>query len=630
MNSSSVSQVNLIPRKILFGSSGKMRVKISPDGNKLSYLAPVNKILNIWVKTIGSNDDMVITDDKQRSIRFYCWAQNNEDIIYLQDEKGKENWNIYKVSLKTGEITNLTPYENIQTGIINTDKRFPDEILIQMNKENPVAKDVYRLNLKSGQLRMAAKNPGHIKWWVKDGNLNVSAGVGPSPDGLDELIIRKGENEWERIDSWGYEDSFSTSAICVTGDGRYIYLIDSRNTNTGRLVKINIQTGEHEILFHDPLYDLDGWVDFFRNSDSILINSDTYEIEAITCHREKKEWVILDKILKDDFEAIGKLSKGEFHVISRDSLNNKWIICFDSDNESHKYFIFDRTGKKGEFLFYSRPELNEYTFSKMETMSFTSRDGLEINGYISYPPGDNRKNLPLVLYVHGGPWARDIWGFNPVTQWMISRGYVCLQINFRGSKGFGKDFLNAGDREWGGKMHDDLVDGVNRVVELGIADPKKIAIYGGSYGGYAALAGATFTPDLFCCAVASFAISNLITYIKSIPPQWEVFRNELIKRIGDPDKEEDFLKSRSPLFSVDKIKIPVMILQGANDPRIKKLEAEQIVEAMKQKGLPYECVIFSDEGHGLAGAENKNVFFGKIEKFFAKHLGGSYEKFVEE
>ncbi|MEQ8223800.1 MAG: S9 family peptidase [Candidatus Eremiobacterota bacterium] len=628
MNSSSPFHLELIPRRILFGSSGKMRVKISPDGKKLSYLAPVNNVLNIWVKTIGSDDDRVVTDDKERSIRFYFWAQNNEDILYLQDEKGKENWNIYKVSLKTGEIANLTPYEHIQASIINTDKRFPDEILIQMNRENPVATDVYRLNLKSGQLQMAAKNPGHIKWWVKDGNMNVSAGVGPASDGKDELIIRKGENEWERIDEWGYEDSFSNSAICITRDGKYICLIDSRNSNTGRLLKINIQTGEKEVLFHDPRYDFDGWIDFSRNPDSILLHPDTYEIEAITCNREKKEWVILDKNLEDDFKAIKKFSEGEFHVVSRDSLNEKWIICFDCDNESHKYYLFDRPARKGEFLFYSRPEMNEYTFSKMETISFTARDGLEINGYISYPPGENRKNLPLVLYVHGGPWSRDVWGFNPVTQWITNRGYVCLQVNFRGSKGFGKDFLNAGDREWGGKMQDDLADGVRWAIEQGISDPKRIAIYGGSYGGYAALAGAAFTPDLFCCAVAYFAISNLLTYIKSIPPQWEVFRNELVKRIGDPDKEEDFLKSRSPLFSVDKIKIPVMILHGANDPRIKKLEAEQIEEAMKQKGLPCECVIFSDEGHGLAGAENKNMFFGKIEKFFAKYLGGRYEEFI--
>jgi len=304
----------------------------------------------------------------------------------------------------------------------------------------------------------------------------------------------------------------------------------------------------------------------------------------------------------------------------------KWIICFNRDNGSPAYYLFDRHERKGNFLFYSQPELNEYNLSKMETMSFTARDGLKINGYISYPPGEKRQNLPLVLYVHGGPWSRDVWGYNFVTQWLTNRGYVCLQVNFRASKGYGKNFVNAGDREWGGKMHDDLVDAVQWAVEHGIADRDRIAIYGGSYGGYAALAGAAFTQDLFCCAVDYFGMSNLITYIKTIPPQWENFRNELVRRIGDPDTEEDFLKSRSPLFKAHNIKIPVLIIHGANDPRIKKQEAEQIVEVMRKKGLDYEYVLFSDEGHGLAGAESKERFFRTVEKFLAGNLGGRFEE----
>jgi len=310
----------LIPRKVLFGSPVKVQPKISPDGKKIAYLAPVNNLLNIWVRTIGENDDRVVTKDEKRSIKMYAWAENNEDLIYLQDTGGNENWNIYKANIKTGEIKNLTPFENVQAGIINIDKKFPHEILISMNKENPTAKDVYRLNLKSGELQPVAKNPGHIKWWIKDGELNVSGGVGPTSDGGDELIIRKGDN-WERLDSWDYEDTFTTSAICITRDGRYLYLIDSRNTNTSRLVKIEIQTGKREILFQDTDYDLTGWIDYFYNAHTLLINPDTYEIEAIVCYKEKQEWIMLDENLKSDFEAAGKLWEGEFSIVSRDSLN---------------------------------------------------------------------------------------------------------------------------------------------------------------------------------------------------------------------------------------------------------------------------------------------------------------------
>ena len=329
-------------------------------------------------------------------------------------------------------------------------------------------------------------------------------------------------------------------------------------------------------------------------------------------------------------KAIAKLDEGDFSIIDRDNADDTWLVGFTKDDGPVAYYAYDRKSQKGTFLFTHMPALNDYTLTAMEPMSFTSRDGLMIHGYITFPPAKLRKNLPMVLTVHGGPWSRDGWGFNPMTQWFANRGYICLQVNFRGSTGYGKDFVNAGDREWAGKMHNDLIDAVRWAVDQGYADPEKIAIFGGSYGGYAALVGATFTPDVFCCAVDIVGPSNIITLLNSIPPYWVPLIEIFYRRVGHPEKDKEFLESRSPLFKVDQIQIPILIGQGANDPRVKQAESEQIVAALKEKGLEYEYVVFPDEGHGFAKPQNRLKFYAIAEKFLAKHLGGRYEPAPEE
>ena len=335
---------------------------------------------------------------------------------------------------------------------------------------------------------------------------------------------------------------------------------------------------------------------------------------------------MLDESIKVDFENIRAINPGDFAITSRDDTDTTWVVSFTVDNGPVPFYTYDRQSRAVTFLFSSRPSLSNYSLANMEPITFTSRDGLAIHGYLTLPVGKEKSNLPLILNVHGGPWVRDGWGYNPEAQWFANRGYACLQVNYRGSTGYGKDFLNAGNKEWGGKMHDDLVDAVYWAIEQGIADPKKVAIYGGSYGGYAALAGATFTPDLFCCAVDIVGPSNLITLIQTIPAYWTPLVKVFHLRVGNPDTEEDFLKSRSPLFKVDQIKIPILIAQGANDPRVKQAESEQIVEAMKSKGIEYEYMLFPDEGHGFAKPENRLRFYAAAEKFLAKHLGGRFEE----
>jgi len=615
------SESELIPREVLLGNPLKASPRISPDGKLLSYLAPVDNVMNVWVRTVGAEDDKPVTKDDNRGIRAYFWAADSKHIMYLQDVGGNENWRLYGMNLETDEIKDFTPFEDVQVRITDWNKHFPNELLIAMNKENPRVHDVYHLDLSSGKLRLVAKNPGNYIGWVTDAHFQVRGALVATPEGGFDLLIRENEAaEWEELVSWSAEDSLNSGPITFSKDGDHIYLLDSRHVNAGRLVKLNIPTSNIEVIAEDPQYDVGG----------LMIHPDTYEIQAVAFYRARKELVVLDESIKGDFEAIRKLDQGDFVVTNRDNPDDTWLVAFIKDNGPVSYYAYEREIQKGVFLFDHMPDLNKYTLAPMEPISFTSRDGLTIHGYTTYPPGKGRANLPMVLNVHGGPWYRDTWGYNPEAQWLANRGYICLQVNFRGSTGYGKDFLNAGNKEWGGKMHDDLVDAVNWAIDAGIADPERIAIYGGSYGGYAALVGATFTPDLFCCAVDLVGPSNLITWIETIPPYWSTLLATIYKRIGNPDTEEEFLKSRSPLFKVDKIKIPILIAQGANDPRVKQAESEQIVEAMKEKSIEYEYMLFPDEGHGFAKPENRLKFYAAVEKFLAKYLGGRYEEAVQD
>jgi dipeptidyl aminopeptidase/acylaminoacyl peptidase len=614
------TEPKLIPRTVLFGNPVKASPRISPDGKMMAYLAPVNNVLNVWVKTIGKADDKVVTKDTIRGIRRYFWAEDNEHIMYLQDVGGDENWRLYGVNLETDEVKDLTPFEDVQVQILRSDKHFPDELLIGMNKEDQRLHDVYKLDLSTGEMNMVAKNPGNVTFWLADADMKVRCAVASTADGGLDLMVRQNEQEdFRKLLSWGPEDSMTSGPVSFNKDGDALYLIDSRDANAGRLVELNIASGQIKVIAEDPQYDVS----------NVIIHPDTYEVQAVAFTRARTEWVVLDDSIKDDFKAIAKLDQGDFYISGRDNADRTWLISFTKDDGPVSYYAYRHDKKKGTFLFDHMPELNKYKLAHTEPIHFTARDGLTIHGYVTFPIWKEKKNLPMVLNVHGGPWGRDAWGYDPEAQWFANRGYACLQVNFRGSTGYGKDFLNAGDREWGAKMHDDLVDGVNWAVEKGYADPNKVAIFGGSYGGYAALVGATFTPDVFCCAVDIVGPSNLVTLLRSIPPYWSTMLAMFHKRVGNPDTEEEFLKSRSPLFKVDRIKIPILIGQGANDPRVKQAESEQIVEAMKKKGLPYEYMLFPDEGHGFARPENRLKFYAVAEKFLAKYLTGRYEQAAE-
>ncbi len=569
---STVPQTLLIPRTVLFGNPTQTSPRISPDGKRLAYLAPVNNVLNIWVGDLNSDNAQPVTNDTDRGIRSYFWAADNIHILYIQDVGGNENWRLYATNLETQETHDLTPFPNVQARVIENNKHFPNELLIGLNKDNPQVHDVYHLDLATQELRLLEKNPGNVIGWVVDANLQVRAALTTRPDAGRELLVRRSaQDQWQSLITWNADDALNSTPVGFTFDGQSLYIEDSRNVNAGRLIKLNLTTNEQTVMAEDEQYDVG----------NVILHPDSYEVQAVSFVRDRTEWQVLDPTIQKDFTHLQELRDGDFLIVSRDDADQVWIVAYIIDNGPVYYYSYNRKEQTVRELFSNQPELENYTLTHMQPISFTARDGLTIHGYLALPTGEHQKPLPLVLNVHGGPWARDTWGYNPEVQWLTNRGYACLKINYRGSTGYGKHFLNAGNREWAGKMHDDLIDGVNWAIQQGIADPKKVAIYGGSYGGYAALVGATFTPDVFCCAVDIVGPSNLLTLLRSFPPYWSTFMQTWYTRLGHPDTDEQFLKERSPLFKVDQIKIPLLIAQGANDPRVTQAESEQIVAALQ-------------------------------------------------
>jgi prolyl oligopeptidase PreP (S9A serine peptidase family) len=421
--------------------------------------------------------------------------------------------------------------------------------------------------------------------------------------------------DWRPLLTVGPEDALTSEPVAVSADGRSLLAVSSAGADTGRLVRIDLASGEATVLAADPEADVTG----------VRLHPDTREPQIVTILKDRSEYQVLDPACEDDLAAIRALHHGDPLIGGGDEADTLWLVGFTNDTGAVPYFLYDRSRREGRFLFEHQPALSEYDLAPMEPFSFTARDGLTIHGYATFPPGAARSGLPTVLNVHGGPWVRDTWGLDPEAQWLANRGYLCLQVNYRGSTGYGKAFVNAGDREWGGRMQDDLTDAVSFAAAQGWADPARTAIYGGSYGGYAALAGAAFTPDLYCCAVDIVGPSNLKTLIETIPPYWAPMVALFHTRVGNPETDTEFLWSRSPLSRAADIRTPLLIAQGANDPRVKQAESEQIVAALRAAGIDHEYLLFPDEGHGFAKPANRLRFYAAAERFLARHLGGRAE-----
>ena len=610
-------KTNIIPKKIIFGNPERSSPRISPDGKKLAYLSSFNGVLNVFVRDLETGIDRVITSDQDRGISSYYWHFDNEHIFYIQDVKGDENWQLFRTNIHSKKTACLTPFENVQVQILDRSKEHPNDLIISMNMDNPELHDIYRLNVLTDELTLLEKNPGNFTDWITDHDLNVRGALRSKEDGGFDLLLKNSEEtNFEVFYSWSNEDSANSGPLLISKDGLSIYLLDSTGSNTTKFIKMNIEHKTQEIIYQDPNYDVSG----------AIIHPDTLEIQLIMLTKERDHHIIFDESINEDIAKIKRLhNEGDFFIANR-SLDDKiWLIGYTRDNGAVPYYRYDRELKEFSFLFYHQGKINNFNLARLEPIVFKSRDGLLIHGYISFPVDLERKNLPLVLNVHGGPWSRDYYEFDPEVHLFTNRGYICLQINYRGSTGYGKNFTNAGDHEWGNNMLNDLVDAVNWAINQGYANQDKIAVYGGSYGGYAALACSTFTQNIFCCAIDVVGPSNLITFINSIPEYWKPFLNMLYKRIGDPETEEEFLKSRSPLYFVDNIKIPLLIAQGAHDPRVKKEESEQIVQALMKKNIYHKYLLFEDEGHGFVKPENRLKFYSEVEDFLSIFLGGFKE-----
>jgi dipeptidyl aminopeptidase/acylaminoacyl peptidase len=611
--------VSLIPRSVLFGNPERLSPQISPDGKYLAFIAPDSKnVLQVWVRSLDGTDDRVLTTDKKRGIRSFFWTYQPDRLIYLQDADGDENFHLFLVDVLSLDVKDITPFPGVRAQVVALEPTHPEELLVGLNKEDARKHDVYRVSLKDGSVTLDTSNPGNVIGWTPDANLQIRAALTGTPDGGHEVWVRDNSKDaWRTLLVLGPDEQ--GGPVEFSKDGKTLYLLSTVNANAQRLLAWDLGHDKFTVVAEDLQYDVSG----------LLTHPTRRTIEAVAFYRDKLQWQVLDDHVREDFAVLSKVSDGELHIGHGDLHDHFWLVSAVVDVGSVRYYLYDRREKKATLLFTQRPALDGLPLVPIKPVSYKSRDGLQLHGYLTLPAETEGLNLPVVLLVHGGPWARDHWGFNPMAQWLANRGYAVLQVNYRGSTGYGKDFLNAGNREWAGKMHDDLIDGVNWLVNQRIADPKRIAIMGGSYGGYATLVGVTFTPDVFCCGVDIVGPSNIITLIQTIPPYWEPMKATFARRLGVVDRDEEFMKSRSPLFFVDRIKVPLLIAQGANDPRVKQAESDQIVEAMRKNGKPVEYLVYTDEGHGFARPQNRLHFYARAEAFLEKYLGGRAEPATE-
>ncbi len=610
-----VHSEELIPRTVIFGNPSKTMVRLSPDGKYVSYLAPENGVLNVW---IAPQNDMqkaeAITHDADRGIRQYYWAYDLKHILYLQDFKGDENFRLYSYNLDTHKSQLLTPERGVKTVLYAASISHPEEILIGLNERDKEYFDVYKLNLKDSSLKLVLENHKYSEI-IADNNLDIRYGVYVNEEGDQEIFERK-KDAWVFFTKVPMEDAKSTDIIGFNKDNTLAYLLDSRETDTVALKSLNLKTGKMTTIAQDPRADLNAFT----------VHPTKKTIQAIEVNYDKPSIQVLDPSIKKEIAHLKTLHQGYFYIVSR-SLNDKtWIVAYSDDMMPPNYYVYHRKKSKLQFLFSGNPDLEKYKLVPMRPVVIQARDDLDLVCYLTLPEKAD-KSLPLVLFVHGGPWARDSWGINSTHQWLANRGYAVLSVNYRGSTGFGKKFVNAGNLEWSRKMHDDLIDSVNWAIQNKIADPKKIAIMGGSYGGYATLVGLTFTPDVFACGVDIVGPSNLVTLLASFPPYWKPIISDMKKRVGTWDTEKGLseLKEKSPLTFVSRINKPLLIAQGAYDPRVKQAEADQIVDAMEKNSIPVIYALYPSEGHGFAKPDNRLSFYAMTEQFLSDILGGKAE-----
>jgi dipeptidyl aminopeptidase/acylaminoacyl peptidase len=605
----------LIPMKDFFRNPEKSGFSLSPNGEYLAFMQPWEKRRNVFIQKIGSDTAVRITGATERDIAGYAWKGNGR-IVYVQDRGGDENFRLYAVSIDGSNPKDLTPFEKVRAEIIDSLEDNDDEILVGLNKRVAQVFDVYRINVNTGDLKMIAENPGNITGWQTDwdGKLRIAT----TTDGVNNtLMYRTTEaDKFGPVITTTFKESLSP--LFFTFDNKYVYA----STNVGRdkaaIVKYDIENKkEMEKIFEHPEVDVD----------SLLSSRKRKVITGVAYNTETTHYQFFDKWRGDLQKDVEKrLSGYVVRVTGFNKEEDRCLVRTFSDRSLGAVYFYDLKSRAFKKLADVSPWIKEGDMAEMKPVAYQSRDGLTIHGYLTLPKGVAAKNLPVVVNPHGGPWFRDSWGFNPEVQFLANRGYAVLQMNFRGSTGYGRKFWEASFKQWGKTMQNDISDGVQWLSKQGIADPKRVGIYGGSYGGYATLAGLTFSPELYACGVDYVGVANLFTFMKAIPPYWKPFLEMFYEMVGNPEKDEALMRAASPVFHVDKIKAPLLIAQGANDPRVNKGESDQMVAALKARGIDVPYIVKNNEGHGFSNEENRFDFYRAMEEFLGKHLGGRVEQ----
>ena len=603
-----------IPLENFFKNPEKIDYQVSPDGTYFSFMAPYENRLNLFVQKIGSDTTIRITSETERDITASMWAGNNR-ILFIKDTGGDENYQLYGVNIDGSDLKSYTNFPNVRTTIIDPLRKIDSLVIIGMNKRNPQVFDPYRLNLNTGELTLLAENPGNIQGWMTDhdGKLRVAIAI---VDGVNKQILyRETEDQpFQPVLTTNFKETVSFAVF--TPDNKMVYALTNIGRDKTALVLMDPKTCEEkEVLYMNDKYDISD-LNYSEKKNRLTVVACEGHKDMIRHYFDKEEEEIRKKL-----EA--QLPGYNVGVTSMSKDENIRMIYAGNDRTYGTYYLYNVKENKLTKVADIAPWIKEEEMCAMNPITYTSRDGLTIEGYLTLPKGytmENAKNLPVVVNPHGGPWIRDSWGYNPEVQFLASRGYAVLQMNFRASTGYGRKFTELGYKQWGQTMQNDITDGVKWLIKEGIADPKRVAIYGASYGGYATLAGVTFTPDLYACAVDYVGVSNLLSFMNTIPPYWKPLLDMMHEMIGDPETDKEMMEKYSPVFHVDQIKAPLFIAQGANDPRVNKAESDQMVEALKKRGVEVEYMVKENEGHGFYNEENKFDFYRAMEKFLDKHL----------
>jgi dipeptidyl aminopeptidase/acylaminoacyl peptidase len=615
----------LIPRTHLFGNPSRSGAALNLDGTHLAWVAALKGVLNIWVAPVNDLDAArPITRDQNRGIRFYEWAYNGTHLIYIQDDGGDEGWHVHSVALGTGEDCDITPIKGVVAEIGQLSWDHPNHVIVGLNDREPEWHDLYRIDLRTGNRELIYQNDREFGSFVFDRSFNLK--LGTIADGAEggRTTYRHVDGEWEDFLRIPFEDELTTRLLGFDETGEIFYMLDSLGRDKAVLARCDLTSSERTVMGSHPSVDID----------FVLTNPVTGQAEAFGAQYGRLEWHALDETVGADLAFLQNALDGEIHVTSRTRDDRRWLVTVSAPDRPATCYHYERAGRRLDRLFCMRPELESERLAPMQVVSIATRDGLEMVSYLTLPENTSvpvgtrpARPLPMVLLVHGGPWARNYYGYDANHQWLANRGYAVLSVNFRGSTGFGKAFVNAGDLQWGRKMHDDLLDAVQWAIDQGITERERVAIMGGSYGGYAALAGLAFTPEAFACGVDIVGPSNLETLLATVPPYWKSFFESLARRVGDPRTEDGqaLLKERSPVHQAGRITKPLLVGQGANDPRVKQAESEQIVEAMNRNERPVIYVLYPDEGHGFVRPENSLSFNAIVEAFLGECLGGRVE-----